>query len=196
MAPGVAHCEAMSREFLDIVDPWKVAEGRRTFAGTMPLDRMPRLVGLLAAGDDDGAEIEKPQDVSFSASFRFDRQGLVTIDVTVKADLPLVCQRSLRVYKEHVDRRSRLAVIETVADEEALPEHYEPVLVEDRRLALAELVEEELLLAVPQVPRDPEFGDLPVPESVSVEASTGKEQEKTHRPFEGLAGLMKESAGD
>lgn len=186
----------MSREFPDIVDPWKVAEGKRTFAGTMPLKRMSRLAEILAAGGGVETGSESPGDAAFSATFRFDHQGLVTIDVTVTADLPLVCQRSLGVYTEHVDRRSRLAVIENVADQEDLPEHYEPVLVEDRRLALVDLVEEELLLAVPQVPRDPDFGELDVPETVDIETSTGKEQEQTHRPFSGLAGLMKESGGD
>jgi uncharacterized protein len=152
---------------------------------------MERLVALLAPDED----AVRP-DVDFSAGFRFDRQGLVTIDLRVKAALPLVCQRSLQTYVERVDRRSQLAVIEDMADQEELPEHYEPVLVEERRLALADLVEEELLLAVPQVPRNPDAGELELPEDISVETSPGRKEEPTHRPFEGLAGLMKESAGD
>ena len=132
----------------------------------------------------------------FSAGFRFDRQGLVTIDVTVRAELSLVCQRSLAAFIERVDRHSRLVVIEDVAEQESLPEHYEPILVEDRRLALSDLVEEELLLAVPQVPISPEAGELELPGDVSVEVAAETEQAQTHRPFEGLAGLMKESAED
>ena len=83
-----------------------------------------------------------------------------------------------------------------MADQETLPEHYEPVLVEEKRLALVDLVEEELLLAVPQVPRNPQAGGMELPQEVSVEASSGDEREQTHRPFAGLAGLMKESEGD
>ena len=157
----------------------------------MPIDWMGRLAALLAPE----SESERA-DVEFSAGFRFDRQGLVTIDLTVRAGLPLVCQRSLETYVERVDRRSMLAVIENMADQEELPELYEPVLVEERRLALVDLVEEELLLAVPQVPRSPEAGELELPEDVSVEASSEDELEPTHRPFEGLAGMMKDTAGD
>ena len=157
----------------------------------MPIDWMGRLAALLAPE----SESERA-DVEFSAGFRFDRQGLVTIDLTVRAGLPLVCQRSLETYVERVDRRSMLAVIENMADQEELPELYEPVLVEERRLALVDLVEEELLLAVPQVPRSPEAGELELPEDVSVEASSEDELEPTHRPFEGLAGWMKDTAGD
>ncbi len=157
----------------------------------MPLERMERLAALLAPEED-----AERADAAFSAVFGFDRQGLVTIDVTVKAGLPLVCQRSLQTYVEQVDRRSRLAVIEDMADQEELPEHYEPVLVEERRLALADLVEEELLLAVPQVPRSPEAGELELPGDVSVESSPDEKEQPTHRPFAGLAGLMKETAED
>lgn len=183
----------MSREFPDIVDPWKVADGKRVFGGSMPLNRMPRLETLL--GEEQGAKT-----ADFEAAFAFDRQGLVTIDVMVRADLELVCQRSLSRFTEHVDRRSMLAVIESVADEEELPEHYEPVLVEERRLALVDLVEEELLLAVPQVPRNPDIadgaGEIDISADVTVEESSAQEKEQTHRPFEGLAGLMKQSTDD
>ena len=183
----------MSREFPDIVDPWKVAEGKRVFGGSMPLNRMPRLEALLGAK-------QGSKTADFEAKFAFDRQGLVTIDLAVRADLELVCQRSLAPYTEHVDRRSMLSVIENVADQEELPEHYEPVLVEDKRLELAELVEEELLLAVPQVPRNPELEDdggvIELSADVTVEESSAQEKEQTHRPFEGLAGLIRESADD
>ena len=191
----VLNFEAMSREFPDIVDPWKVAEGRKSFRGTMPMVRMTRLEALLAPiKGQDGASGQNKA-AAFSTDFFFDRQGLVTIDIRVQAELPLICQRSLEPYIEAVDRRSRLVVIENMADQEELPEDYEPVLVEDRRLALVDLVEEELLLAVPQVPRNPDVGELDLPESASTEASPGEKQEPTHRPFEGLAGLIKKTDG-
>ena len=181
----------MSREFPDIVDPWKVAEGRKSFRGTMPLVRMKRLEALLAPLAEQEAGPEKDRTAAFRTDFFFDRQGLLSIDIRVKADLPLLCQRSLEPYIEAVDRRSRLVVIEDVAEQENLPEDYEPFLVEERRLALVDLVEEELLLAVPQVPVNPEAGEMDLPDSTSSEVSAGGKEEPTHRPFEGLAGLMK-----
>ena len=163
------------------------------FGGTMPLNRMPRLGALL--GEEQGSKTAE-----FEARFAFDRQGLVTIDLTVRTDLQLVCQRSLKPYTEKVDRRSVLVVIENMNDQEEMPENYEPVLVEEKRLALVELVEEELLLAVPQVPRNPalenETGEIELSADVKVEDSSAQEKEQTHRPFEGLAGLIKQSADD
>ena len=173
----------MSREFPDWVDPWKAADGRRTFQGTMPLKRMQRLAPLLAPAE--------WQDARFSAAFGYDRQGMLTVDLHVEAQLPLVCQRSLEVYLEPVVRDSLLAVVEGVAEQDQVPEHYEPVLTEHGRLALLVLVEDELLLALPQVPRNPALG--PVQRSTgTVAESADAAEEETSRPFQGLADLLKE----
>jgi uncharacterized protein len=183
--------ENMSRDFPDIVDPWKAAEGKRSFQGSIPLERMHRLAAELAESGS-----KQRREAAFSAAFSLDRQGLVTIDISVQADLPLLCQRSLEVYEEKVDRRSLLAVIETVAEQEDIPEQYEPVLAEDHRLKMVDLVEEELLLAVPQVPRSPDAEAIELPLDVELTTSSDKENEPTQRPFAGLAGLMKTKAGE
>lgn len=182
----------MSREFPDIVDPWKAAEGRRTFRGTMPLNRMKRLLPLLAPAEN-GAE---RSDAAFSARFAFDGQGLVTVRLKVDVELPLVCQRSLTPYGEKIERSSLLVVIEDVAEQESAPDHYEPVLVENRRMRLRDIVEEELLLAVPQVPRNPEVAEIELSTDGTPAAPPAEEQEQRHRPFADLASLMKADAGD
>jgi uncharacterized protein len=194
----------MSREFPDWVDPWKAADGRRTFQGTMPLKWMKRLSPLLAPydrGADPGADPEAAWlDARFSATFGYDRQGTVTVNIDVEAALPLVCQRSLETYLERVSRHSVLAVVESIEEEDLVPEHYEPVLAEHRRLALLDLVEDELLLAVPQVPRNPQLravrhstdaGALAVDEGGDEGSGDRREvAELTHRPFEDLATLL------
>lgn len=184
---------AMSREFPDVIDPWKAADGRREFRGTMPLRRMKRLTGMLAPSWK-GSEQEAGAgtEARFQARFGHDRQGLVTVDLQVSAELPLVCQRNLEPYLEPVSRRSKLAVIESLAEQEELPESYEPVHVEHRRLALLDLVEDELLLGVPQVPRNRATKEIELSTDGEVAKPATPEEEKTHRPFEGLAGLMNE----
>lgn len=186
----------MSREFPDWVDPWKAADGRRTFQGTMPLKWMKRLSPLLAPvdqGADPGAEWP---DARFSATFGHDREGTVTVNIEVEAALPLVCQRSLETYLEQVSRHSELAVLESLEAQDLVPEHYEPVLAEHGRLALLDLVEDELLLAVPQVPRNPELRAIRHSTDAGAQIvdeggdDSGEEAERTHRPFENLAELL------
>jgi uncharacterized protein len=200
----------MSREFPDWVDPWKAADGRRTYAGTMPLKRLERLTPLLVSnrgvlsGSGSGSAMDWP-DARFSATFGHDAQGMVVIDLQVEAQLPLMCQRSLEPYFEPVQRHSVLAVIGSAAEQELVPEHYEPVLAEQGRLALQDLVEDELLLALPAVPRNPAvaavrqstegLGERGGRRGGEVSPGTPRESageaEPTHRPFEGLADLMK-----
>ena len=177
----------MSREFPDLLNPWKAADGRRTFEGTMPLRRMRRLHELLAPQESSGVAWKDPW---FRADFGHDSQGNVTVELWVEAELPLICQRSLRAYLEPVKRHSLLAVVESVEAQELLPEDYEPVMVEQGHMALLEVVEDELLLAVPQVPRNPEVAEVDV--STDGDTPARSIEEPTRRPFEGLAGLLKE----
>ena len=134
----------MSREYPDWISPGRAAEGKRIFSGTIPFSRMKRLVAEL---------VDSQGEASFTASFSVDLEKRVIIDLQVEAALPLVCQASLEVYDEMVNRQSELAVIDDEYEQDDLPEHYEPVQTENGRLAIASLVEDELLLALPQIPR-------------------------------------------
>lgn len=170
----------MSKQYPDWLDPRKAAEGRRTFAGTIPLERMPRLSPLLAGA---GGE------VSFTAAFAFDNQARVTIQIEVDAKLPLICQRSLEPYMEHISRRSLLGVVEDLAEEDLMPENYEPVLVKQGKLALAELAEDELLLGLPQVPRNPAIDEVAF--STGSGEMPSQTETRFRQPFANLAEQMK-----
>ncbi len=190
----------MSREFPDFIDPWRAADGERQIAGTMPLARLKRLVPLLAVADGDAVAGE----ASFSLQFGYDAQRRASVEVEVAAELPLMCQRSLKPYMESVAQHSVLQIIAEASEQQLLSDEEEFVLVEEGRLAVADLVEDELLLAVPQVPRNPEVGEvlssttagdevgnqggLDAGREASAEEPGGKRQ----RPFAGLAEMMKQ----
>ena len=169
----------------------------------MPLQRMRRLASLLAprempgpatsdGGADEAAGIPW-NDVRFRADFAHDGQGYTTVELWVEAELPLVCQRSLRPYLEPVKRHTVLAVVEQAEDQDLLPEHYEPVLVEEGRMALLDVVEDELLLAVPEVPKNPAVAEVEVSTDKATGAARGDQVGPTQRPFEGLAELLKKT---
>jgi uncharacterized protein len=184
----------MSREFPDLLNPWKAADGRRTFEGTMPLTRMQRLIPLLAPVGEPGLSGDDQVrvtwgDAQFRADFAYDAQSNVTVEVWVEAELPLICQRTLRPYIEPVRRHSVLAVVENVAEQERLPDHYDPVWVEHGQLALLDVVEDELLLAVPDVPRDPAAPE--VQSSTDRDEQAGETVDQSvKRPFAELSTLI------
>ena len=171
----------MSREYPDWISPERAAEGKRVYSGTIPLSRMKRLAALLV---DAGGEAR------FSAAFTTDLDQRVIIDLQVEAALPLVCQASLEVYDEQVRRRSELAVIAHDSEQFDLPDNYEPVMTENGRLAIAGIVEDELLLALPTVPRKP--GLQPVKFSTGEEKPVGGAREAAKKnPFSALQDMLK-----
>jgi len=172
----------MSREYPDWISPDRAAEGKRVYSGTIPLSRMKRLAALLV--DAGGV-------ASFSAAFRTDLDQRVIIDLQVQAALPLVCQASLDVYDELVERHSELAVIGNDSEQFDLPDNYDPVLAENGRLAIAGIVEDELLLGLPAIPRKP--GLHPVEFSTGGEDPAGESIPEGHKenPFSALQDMLK-----
>ena len=69
--------------------------------------------------------------------------------------MPLTCQRTLEVFGLPVHVDAKLGLITREADEAALPSDYEPLLTTDGQINPAEVIEDELILALPVVPLKP-----------------------------------------
>jgi uncharacterized protein len=168
----------MSANVPEMLDVWRMVAARRGFEGHVPLAVFTRLQGLLF--DSEG-------EVGFTLQFDSDALLKVSfVELRVDAALPLECQRSLQRFVLPVNLQQRLGLIRDEADEAALPEEYEALLVpDDGMLRLLDLVEDELVLAVPAVPVSPGSDavdrDWPVPEEELAQAN----------PFAGLASLKK-----
>lgn len=168
----------MSANVPEMLDVWRMVAAKRSFEGRAPLSEFTRLHGLLF--DTEG-------EVSFSLQFDSDALLKVSfVELRVDAALPLECQRSLQRFVLPVHLEQRLGLIRDEADEAALPEEYEALLVpNDGMLRLLDMVEDELVLAVPAVPLNPESDaverDWPIPEEELAQAN----------PFAGLASLKK-----
>jgi len=170
----------MSREFPDWVNPWKAAEGNRIYRGTMALAKMDRLVSLLA---------EAEGEAKFRADFSLDPLGFTTISLEVSAELPLICQASLEQFKLPVERKTTLAVIGDIADQDELPGHYESCWAESGQLVFLQLVQDELILGVPQVPRKPGVGSISFSTDPDEEPDVSSEEQ--NKPFAALGDLLR-----
>jgi uncharacterized protein len=136
----------MSQALPESVDAWRMVQSRRHFEGKLPLAAMPRLAADLAATHGDA---------QFDLEFGKDELGIAFLQVRVSAALPLTCQRTLDVFELPVQIDSRLGLITREEDEAGLPAGYEPLLLTDSALRLADVVEDELILALPVVPVKP-----------------------------------------
>lgn len=138
----------MSASLPAVVDVWRMVSARRVFEGVLPLSAFTRLRGSLedAAGE-----------CRFRLEFGQDAGHQAFVEVRAEAGLPLQCQRSLERYVQPVQVLQQLGLITSEAQESALPESMEPLLVpEGGEMNPAELIEDELILALPVVPINPE----------------------------------------
>jgi uncharacterized protein len=170
----------MSAEVPDVLDAWRMVAARRCFDGRLPLAAMPRLRDLLA--DTEG-------EARFALEFGHDVLQVPFVALRVDADLPLVCQRTLQRFVLPVVIDQRFALVRDASDDTvdaSLPEGYEALEVDaDGAMRPADLVEDELILAVPLVPA------MPGSEAVERDWAATAEEEAVANPFAALAALKK-----
>jgi len=143
----------MSRDFPDWIDIDRAADAGRCFSGQARLEWMPRLLEFLDRPEEADTVVDN---VAFEIVAGRDEQHAARLSVHVHGSVPLTCQRTLARYSHPIDSRSEIAPVTSEHQLAGLPEDLEAKLVPEGRLNLIELVEDELLLALPLVPRDPQ----------------------------------------
>lgn len=129
------------------LDPRRLVQAGEV-SGRLPLARFERLGELLASS---GGE------ASFQLEFHRSR-GRLTAEGRLEAVLMLRCQRCLKPFAFPVSRTLRLALVAGPEEALRIPETHEPCMMDEGRIVLNELVEDELLLVVPDIPRHEDAG--------------------------------------
>ena len=148
----------------------------------MPVAAFGRLCGALACNDGE---------VVYRLDFGRDELGTDYVDVHAQAPLTMTCQRTLEPFVLPVTVDSRLGLIRRERDEAGLPPGCEPLLVpDDGRLHPADVIEDELLLALPLVPVNP---DSSLPDALvgQGEPEQGGAESQENNPFAVLRELKK-----
>lgn len=90
-------------------------------------------------------------DLRVILDFAIDTQGRRVIRGRLEADLQLPCRRCLSPMAQQVKSEFLLGMVTSDDLAAQLPSTHEPVLVEDEQLNLLTVVEDELILSLPQV---------------------------------------------
>ena len=122
----------------------KAISARQRFSGTVPLAQLPRLAAELA--DNSGA-LEVDLEAGKEAS------GAAWLGGEIHGTLSLTCQRGLHPFGWDCALKTRLRLVSSEAEEARVLKDGEPYLVQDDVLPVRELVEDEVLLALPIAPR-------------------------------------------
>jgi uncharacterized protein len=107
----------------------------------------------------------------------------------VAGDVVLTCQRCLGPMRRKLVSEAKLVFADEGAPE--LPDGYEAVGGDPRKLDLAALVEDELLLAVPIIPQHDPDEACELPDAAAATDEQGAEAAQMRRPFAGLKDLLK-----
>lgn len=166
----------------DTVDVKRLAAEGTSIERRYKLSQFSRLSGVLAAP---GGEAR--------AQFNFApiADGVVGCELAVQAVVTLECQRCLEAFEQALDSSARLAFVASEADAALAPQGYEAVPVEEGRVDLDALAEDELLLSLPIVAMH--GGGTRCAETAR-QAVTDTHDEpvaETHQPFAQLQDLLK-----
>jgi uncharacterized protein len=173
----------MPRVPADPVDVDRLAAEGATVVRDWPASAFARLGDRLADGE---GEVE--------ARLRFYRHdGRPSLEGRIRARLKLRCERCLRAFEWPLATDVKLLF---VADEAEEPQgEYEPALAPEGRAALKDIVEDELLLALPLVPVHPEqAGCREARETNAKSQAPGEvpgESATVQRPFANLRDWLK-----
>ncbi|QWF70241.1 DUF177 domain-containing protein [Methylomonas paludis] len=133
----------MSDKLPELIDPILLAERRSELVGAIKIADLERLSDLLAdtAGD---VAIE----VVFAKTGK-----LATVSGHIKTTLNLACQSCLQGFAWPLEQRFKLAVVSSLQEADKLGLDCEPLLLTGEKISLSALIEDEILLALPDYPK-------------------------------------------
>lgn len=136
------HAPFMSARLPDFIDPRQMARVGRILEGELGVAGMDRLTSLLFS---DAGKVD------VKLMFDTDESGLGVIKGELNAELEMICQRCMQGMQVEISVDVMLGMINDGSQAEQLPESYEPLLVTGNEMKLADIVEDELILALPVV---------------------------------------------
>ncbi len=126
------------------VEPLRLAEVGRAFRGEVAVSRLTRLAPDLRSRE--GV-------IRVELHFGLDERRVYALTGSIQGALELTCQRCLGPVAVPLDIRLKLGIVAAEDEGDQLPDGYEMLLAGRDPIVLTELVEDEIILALPLIPR-------------------------------------------
>lgn len=163
----------------EYIDPLHLADKRGELKGQIPVSSLDRLADLLF--NDEGA---------VAVNLFFGREGrLAKIEGRIEAVLELKCQNCLQAVQWPVKNSIKLGIVTSIDQADRLPENYEPLLVDEGKILLKNIIEDELLLILPAFPKHQHECLAQKPGNKKVDFLLNEQQSPPENPFSILAKL-------
>ncbi|NTS77954.1 23S rRNA accumulation protein YceD [Catenovulum sp. SM1970] len=161
------------------LDPIKSAQIRSSFSGIYRLEDLSRFKEVV---------LDQTGEVTVNLECKLDEQGLTVLLLSADAEVQVTCQRCGGALPQKLNLSSKFTPKLASVDEELIPSEYEIITLNDYgMLELKALVEDELILALPIVPKHDE-DDCDISED---DMSFGEVEDEPSKPnpFEALKNL-------
>ena len=149
---------------------------------SLPVSSLERLAVLGPTPTNPAASEATTEDLSVSCTFQLGSEGYPQAHLMVTGVVPLVCQRCLELLRYPVSLDVLLTVIRSDAEAAGLTAPFETALLVDGELLLTQIIEDEVLAALPLAPKHSETAACG-----RVEQAISSEM---YRPMAGLADLL------
>ena len=161
------------------VDHRKLAGQAGLIEGALPIRCFHRFGELL---------VETEGDVFLRLEFSKGEFGSTRVIGSAATEVSLICQNCMRQFRRQVTCELALRLVSDESGLERLAEIDDAIIAPEKVISVAELVEDELILALPMVPRH-EAGECLESDYVQEETILPEVQEEqtTYRPFADLA---------
>lgn len=126
------------------VDPIRLAAREEHLQGTIPLKQMKRLIEALSSNEGE---------VYIDVEFSVDINRVIILAGEIKTEAKLICQRCMGEMELPIALDFQLAFVRSEAEMERLPEGYEATLIDNMTMMLSDIIEDEILLALPPIPK-------------------------------------------
>jgi len=146
----------MPKALPEHVLPLRLARQGDTLEGSVSLERMPRLATLTCenAGDtSEGGADGGAGSARFTLRFGYDDAGQARVLGRIEAQPVMLCQRCLEPMRVDLVCDVSLALVAQDTDVSTLDPGYEPLVVGESPQRLSDLIEDEIILALPNFAR-------------------------------------------
>jgi len=132
----------MSIDYEFQIEPLLLASRGEHLRGYIPIVCLSRLASSLY--DTSGR-------AEYALKFDIDSSGQANITGSVNTELSMYCHRCMHKVLKKVESKLVLGIVSCFAESELLLERYEPLVVEESLLKFADIIEDEILLALPLI---------------------------------------------
>ncbi|MBO6556036.1 MAG: DUF177 domain-containing protein [Pseudomonadales bacterium] len=164
----------------ELLDHRRLANQQGVIEGSFPVKQLERFGEML---------VDQAGDVNLKLEFSKGERDRTEVTGHLTAEVRLECQLCLQPVTLMLSSVFSVVVVKNEAELEHLEEEQDGVVHADKLIPVAALVEDELMLAVPMIPRHPD-GECPDSDYAVTEDLAADEKDEpatTYRPFAGLA---------